>query len=65
MDEGIPTDKAYELALSEYRRIKVAQETRDRVAQEQFLDSSTVPPSSIIEELLMEEKRVLENSDKK
>jgi hypothetical protein len=61
MDDGVPTDKAYDLALQEYRKIRVSREIQDRVAQEQFLDSATVPPSSIIEELLLEEKRALES----
>lgn len=59
MDEGLSSDEAYKAALKDYSRRRKKDELAQRVAQEQFLESATVPNSIIIENVLKEEKEVL------
>lgn len=54
-------EDAYSLSLQEYQSRRRREEMEARVAQEQFLQQATVPASHVIEELLMEEKRLHDN----
>lgn len=59
--EGLGAEDAYNLSLKEYQSRRRREEMEERVAQEQFLQQATVPTSHVIEELLMEEKRLHDN----
>lgn len=62
MDEGVSVEEAYTMALQEYKTIQMKSEMHNRVAQEQFIETNTVPASTVIEELLREEKKILEEA---
>lgn len=60
VDTGIPAEDAYQMALSEYRKRRAKMELEERVAQEQLLQSATIPVSSVIEDFLREERDAMQ-----
>ena len=48
------------MALSEYRKRRAKMELEERVAQEQLLQSATIPVSSVIEDFLREERDAMQ-----
>lgn len=58
-ETGLSAEEAYKRAIDHYRRRRRREELAQRVAQEQFMEMATVPPSHAIEEMIVEERKVM------
>lgn len=63
-EEDLSAEKAYQQAVEQYQRERRREELAHRVAQEQFMELATVPPSHAIEEMILEERDVMDGKGK-
>lgn len=61
-EEGLSANEAYKSAVDQYRRRRRREELAQRVAQEQFMEVATVPSSHVIEEMILEERKIMSSN---
>lgn len=60
MEEGIPAEKAYQMASRQYLKERRQEELRNDVAQQQVARHTEMAASKVIEQVAMDEKLELE-----